>query len=68
VADRSKRAKDVEAAVAVLEALRESHGAVARRLFRTLPVRWQHGIHQMLRDWPELQGWLSKSSTGQSSR
>ena len=54
-----KRAKDVEAAVAVLEALR-AHGeteAITRRC-AALPPRWQARIRQSVEDRPELRDWL----------
>ena len=54
-----KRAKDVDAAVAVLEALR-AHGdteAITQR-FEALPPRWRTRIRQVLAEHTELRDWL----------
>ena len=54
-----KQAKDVEAAVAVLEALR-AHGdteAITRH-WKALPSRWHTRIRQSLGERPELRDWL----------
>lgn len=56
-----KQAKDLEAAIAVLEAL-HAHGETesVKRHFEAVPARWQArirqelGAHQELRDWLEL--------------
>ena len=55
-----KQAKDVEAAMAVLEALR-AHGdeASVRRHLASMPPRWQVRIRQELKAHRELHDWLS---------
>ena len=55
-----KQAKDVEAAMAVLDALR-AHGdeKSVRQHFTSMPPRWQARIRQELKARQELRGWLS---------
>ncbi|MBI4355919.1 MAG: hypothetical protein HY597_05705 [Candidatus Omnitrophica bacterium] len=59
-----KQAKDVEAAIAVLEALR-AHGETASvsRCFTALPRRWQTHIRQALGARRELRDWLALLSS-----
>ena len=64
-----KQAKDVEAAVAVLEALRE-HGDVQaiQEHFNAIPPRWQTRIRQLLETRPELREWVVPGVIGRRRR
>jgi len=55
-----KQAKDLEAAIAVLEALR-IHGETesVRKRFESMPLRWQARIRQVLGTRQELRDWLA---------
>ena len=55
----TKKAKDLEAAAAVLEALR-AHGEIklVREEFHALPKPWRARIRQALDISPELRGWI----------
>ena len=55
-----KQAKDLDAAVAVLEALRV-HGDIesVRTHFASMPTRWKTRIRQGLDARQELRGWLA---------
>jgi hypothetical protein len=58
-----KQAKDLDAAVAVLEAMR-THGEVesVRKHFASMPTRWQARIRQVLSTRQELRDWLERLS------
>lgn len=56
-----KQAKDLDAAVAVLETLL-AHGDMAsvRKHFASMPARWQARVRQLLRTRRELREWLER--------
>jgi hypothetical protein len=64
-----KQAKDLDAAVAVLEALR-AHGEIesVRKHFASMPPRWQASIRQVLGARQELRDWLERLPDSQPRR